>query len=169
MTPPLSLVHRLLVEDCAADPSLVPPESELAGFRLDPLLAERLAAALDRHCPLVLPEETKAAARTAATAGRAAELVQDFPYVQLLDLLIERCGIPTQDLSPEADFTQLDIDSLHLVELMVMAEERLDMQLPDHGADLHRNITLREAAALFRAESDDAYAESAAYAEPAAG
>ncbi|NEC86407.1 phosphopantetheine-binding protein [Streptomyces sp. SID12501] len=154
MTPPLSLLHRLLVEECDVDPALVQAQTEPEDLRLGLLLAGKLLVALERRYHLVLSEAQQASVRSAGTLGEVAELLQGMPYVQLLDLIVEQCGIPTEKLTPEADFTALDIDSLHLVELMVMAEQRLDTRLPDYGAALHRGMTLRESAALFETARD---------------
>ncbi|WP_075737599.1 acyl carrier protein [Streptomyces acidiscabies] len=149
MYPPFNLVQRLLVEECAVDPALVPSAEAVADLSLDPLLNRAVLDGLDRWCPGALSPAQRLAVELAADGTSLARAVQEVAHIQFLDLLIGQCGLPLEALSPDADFVTLDIDSLHLVELAVVMEERLSVQLPDYGSSVNRSLTLRKAAALF--------------------
>ena len=50
----------------------------------------------------------------------------------LAEIVNEVAGIPTDDVQPEKSFTDdLDIDSLSMVEVVVAAEERFEVKIPD--------------------------------------
>jgi acyl carrier protein len=50
----------------------------------------------------------------------------------LAEVVNEVAGIPTDDVQPDKSFTDdLDIDSLSMVEVVVAAEERFDVKIPD--------------------------------------
>lgn len=50
----------------------------------------------------------------------------------LAEIVNEIAGIPTEDVAEEKSFTDdLDVDSLSMVEVVVAAEERFDVKIPD--------------------------------------
>ncbi len=50
----------------------------------------------------------------------------------LAEIVNEIAGIPTEDIQLEKSFTDdLDVDSLSMVEVVVAAEERFGVQIPD--------------------------------------
>ena len=50
----------------------------------------------------------------------------------LAEIVNEIAGIPAEDVKPGKSFTDdLDIDNLSMVEVVVAAEERFDVKIPD--------------------------------------
>ncbi|MBB1244180.1 MULTISPECIES: acyl carrier protein [Streptomyces] len=50
----------------------------------------------------------------------------------LADIVNEIAGIPTEDVQLDKSFTDdLDVDSLSMVEVVVAAEERFEVKIPD--------------------------------------
>jgi acyl carrier protein len=50
----------------------------------------------------------------------------------LAEIVNEIAGIPTEDVQADKSFTDdLDVDSLSMVEVVVAAEERFDVKIPD--------------------------------------
>ncbi|MFD0278593.1 acyl carrier protein [Kitasatospora sp. NPDC127111] len=50
----------------------------------------------------------------------------------LAEIVNEIAGIPTEDVEIDKSFTDdLDVDSLSMVEVVVAAEERFDVKIPD--------------------------------------
>lgn len=50
----------------------------------------------------------------------------------LAEIVNEIAGIPTEDVQVDKSFTDdLDVDSLSMVEVVVAAEERFDVKIPD--------------------------------------
>ncbi|MER6396490.1 MULTISPECIES: acyl carrier protein [unclassified Kitasatospora] len=50
----------------------------------------------------------------------------------LAEIVNEIAGIPTEDVEVDKSFTDdLDVDSLSMVEVVVAAEERFDVKIPD--------------------------------------
>jgi acyl carrier protein len=48
------------------------------------------------------------------------------------EIVNEIVGLPAEDVTPEKSFTdELDIDSLSMVEIVVAAEERFGVKIPD--------------------------------------
>jgi acyl carrier protein len=56
-------------------------------------------------------------------------------YDRVKDLLVEKFGVPAEDISPEATFDELDLDSLDLVEFALAAEEELGVRISDEEAE----------------------------------
>ena len=55
--------------------------------------------------------------------------------VSLASIVNEIAGVPAGDVSAEKSFTEdLDVDSLSMVEIVVAAEERLGVSIPDDAA-----------------------------------
>jgi acyl carrier protein len=51
---------------------------------------------------------------------------------ELADIVNEVTGIPVEDVQLEKSFTDdLDVDSLSMVEVVVAAEEKFDVRIPD--------------------------------------
>ncbi|MCC3766192.1 phosphopantetheine-binding protein [Streptomyces sp. UNOC14_S4] len=63
----------------------------------------------------------------------------------LAHLLSEHFGIEKSELRPEATFEELEMDSLALVELAVIVEDKLGVRLPDNIDGLGLSATLAEA------------------------
>jgi acyl carrier protein len=65
-------------------------------------------------------------------------------------LLQERLGVPPEDVTADATFEQLDLDSLDLVEFALGAEDEFGVRISDEEAeDLQ---TIGEAIALLEAK-----------------
>ena len=57
---------------------------------------------------------------------------QDEVLTGLAEIVNEIAGIPTEDVELDKSFTDdLDVDSLSMVEVVVAAEERFDVKIPD--------------------------------------
>ncbi|TXS54204.1 phosphopantetheine-binding protein [Streptomyces sp. t39] len=80
-------------------------------------------------------------------------------YRIITDCLINDFEVPADDVTPGTTLARLDLDSLSLVELSLIVEERLGLA----AADIRQDITLAELAALA-----DASAAGRATARPAA-
>ncbi|MBA2576790.1 MAG: acyl carrier protein [Euzebyaceae bacterium] len=71
-------------------------------------------------------------------------------YDRVKNLLVDKFGVPADDISPEATFEDLDLDSLDLVEFALAAEEDLGVRITDdEAADLK---TLSDTVALLEAK-----------------
>jgi acyl carrier protein len=68
-------------------------------------------------------------------------------YDRVQSLLIDKFGIPEEDISAEATFEDLDLDSLDLVEFALAAEEDLGVRISDEEAEQLK--TLGDAVALL--------------------
>ncbi|MCL6551110.1 MAG: acyl carrier protein [Acidothermus cellulolyticus] len=59
-------------------------------------------------------------------------LSKDEILTGLAEIINEVAGIPTSDVQPEKSFTDdLDVDSLSMVEVVVAAEEKFGVRIPD--------------------------------------
>jgi acyl carrier protein len=56
-------------------------------------------------------------------------------YDRVKDLLVDKFGVPADDISPQATFEDLDLDSLDLVEFALAAEEELGVRISDEEAE----------------------------------
>jgi acyl carrier protein len=56
-------------------------------------------------------------------------------YTRTKDLLVDKFGIPGEDVRPEATFGELDLDSLDLVEFALAAEEEFGVRISDEEAE----------------------------------
>ena len=57
---------------------------------------------------------------------------QDEVLTGLAEIVNEIAGIPAEDVELDKSFTDdLDVDSLSMVEVVVAAEERFDVKIPD--------------------------------------
>ncbi|MFI7545013.1 acyl carrier protein [Actinoplanes sp. NPDC049599] len=55
--------------------------------------------------------------------------------IELPKIVHDVAGVPIEDIQPAKSFTEdLDIDSLSMVEIMVAAEERFGVTIPDEDA-----------------------------------
>ncbi len=71
-------------------------------------------------------------------------------YDRVKELLVDKFGVPEEDIKPESTFEELDLDSLDLVEFALAAEEDLGVRISDEEAeDLE---TLQETVALLEAK-----------------
>lgn len=66
-------------------------------------------------------------------------------YDLMARLLTEHFGVPEEEITPDATFEQLEVDSLARVELITMLEDRLHVTLPEE----HGDATVGEAAAYL--------------------
>lgn len=55
-------------------------------------------------------------------------------YNKVVELLTDKFGVPADDISPEATFEDLDLDSLDLVEFSMAAEDELGVEISDEEA-----------------------------------
>jgi acyl carrier protein len=65
-------------------------------------------------------------------------------YTTLFTVLTD-LGVPAEEIRPDATFVELDLDSLALIELSVVVEERTGIRV----LDLTPGSTLAEAAAVL--------------------
>lgn len=56
-------------------------------------------------------------------------------YDRVKELLVDKFGVPADDVTPEATFDDLDLDSLDLVEFALAAEEDLGVRISDEEAE----------------------------------
>ena len=71
-------------------------------------------------------------------------------YDRVKELLVDKFGVPAEDIRADATFDELDLDSLDLVEFALAAEEELGVRISDEEAeDLE---TLGDAVALLEAK-----------------
>ncbi|MEU3839067.1 phosphopantetheine-binding protein [Streptomyces sp. NPDC028635] len=70
---------------------------------------------------------------------------------QLTALLTEHLPLTVTagELTPSTTFESLGVDSLMLMELVVAAEEKFGMVLPEEALDLSPSATLADAARVF--------------------
>ena len=78
-------------------------------------------------------------------------------YPLIVSALTENFGLVADEIHPGANFNELGLDSLALVELSIIVQERIGIQLDD----VDKNATLAEIAAYL----ETAIAERAAGAE----
>lgn len=65
-------------------------------------------------------------------------------------LLVDKFGVPEEDIKAEASFEDLDLDSLDLVEFSLACEEELGVRIEDEEAE---NLqTLGEAVTLLESK-----------------
>ncbi|HEX6257435.1 MAG TPA: acyl carrier protein [Euzebyales bacterium] len=56
-------------------------------------------------------------------------------YDKVKELLVEKFGVSEEEVSPEATFADLDLDSLDLVEFALAAEEEMGVRISDEEAE----------------------------------
>lgn len=71
-------------------------------------------------------------------------------YPRLASLLVKHCGLETEEVTPDATFRALDLDSLALVELSLAAEQEFATQIGEDDLDL--DATVAEASAVITAK-----------------
>ncbi|MFJ3818133.1 acyl carrier protein [Streptomyces sp. NPDC090056] len=78
------------------------------------------------------------------------DAVQNFDEAALADLVHEYFQVPRDQLHAQATLDELGLDSLAMMELMVILEERSGMELLDQLKDLSLASTLRDAAQVIK-------------------
>lgn len=61
-------------------------------------------------------------------------------YDRIETILIETFKVPEDDIRPDATFESLELDSLDLVELMMVIEEELGVRIEDDEAEEIRTV-----------------------------
>ena len=56
-------------------------------------------------------------------------------YDKVKHILVEKFGVEESEISPSATFSDLDLDSLDLVEFALAAEEELGVRITDEEAE----------------------------------
>ena len=56
-------------------------------------------------------------------------------YDKVKELLVDKFGVEEDEVSPEATFEDLDLDSLDLVEFALAAEDELGVRITDEEAE----------------------------------
>ena len=56
-------------------------------------------------------------------------------YDKVKELLVDKFGVEEEEVSPEATFEDLDLDSLDLVEFALAAEDELGVRITDEEAE----------------------------------
>jgi acyl carrier protein len=72
-------------------------------------------------------------------------------YERISTLLVDRLGVESDDISVDATFAELDLDSLDLVEFALGAEETFGVSISDDEAEELR--TIGDAVALLESKS----------------
>lgn len=80
-------------------------------------------------------------------------------YERLVGLLVEICGLEADEITPEAHFRTLEVDSLALVELGLAAQKEFGTPIADD--DLGPDTSVAEAAALIESKVTGAAGVSA--------
>jgi acyl carrier protein len=61
-------------------------------------------------------------------------------YDRVVQVLTDRLGVSADDITPEATFAELDLDSLDLVEFALGAEELFGVTISDDEAEDLRSV-----------------------------
>ena len=61
-------------------------------------------------------------------------------YDRVSQLLVDRLGVPAEDISESATFSELDLDSLDLVEFALGAEDVFGVRITDDEAEGLRTV-----------------------------
>jgi acyl carrier protein len=64
-------------------------------------------------------------------------------YNRVKELLVDKFGVPAEDVRPDATFEELDVDSLDLAELSQIIEDEFGVQLK--GDDVGKIKTVGDA------------------------
>lgn len=72
-------------------------------------------------------------------------------YDALVDLLVRRFDVDPAKITPEATFEDLDIDSLFMVELLLVVQAELGVEISDEAAT--PRDTIAKAAELIGAQT----------------
>lgn len=71
----------------------------------------------------------------------------DYLFEQVKALLVDKFGVPADDVTENATFEELDLDSLDLVEFAMTAQESLGARITD--AEAEELSTVGEAVSLL--------------------
>lgn len=71
----------------------------------------------------------------------------DYLFEQVKALLVDKFGVPADDVTENATFEELDLDSLDLVEFAMTAQESLGARITD--AEAEELATVGEAVSLL--------------------
>ncbi len=61
-------------------------------------------------------------------------------YTTITEILTEEFGVPADDISPDATFEKLGLDSLDVVELTLVLEEKTGVKLEDEELEDVRTL-----------------------------
>ena len=61
-------------------------------------------------------------------------------YDRVTTLLVDRLGVPAEDITIDVELSQLDLDSLDLVEFALAAEETFGVSISDDEAEGLRTV-----------------------------
>ncbi|GAA2967307.1 acyl carrier protein [Streptomyces enissocaesilis] len=90
-------------------------------------------------------------------APTSGELTEDY----LVKLLREHFEIDTEHLHPDATFEELELDSLALIELLVVIEDDTGVDLQEKEVPMGPQTTLKQVALLLRQAVDASAGPSA--------
>src|SRR5690606_27272 len=97
----------------------------------------------EQFMPATDGEQQKAANQQEAGGAQLTEDQKDI-LAGLAAIVNEVAGIDVDDVQPDKSFTEdLDVDSLSMVEVVVAAEEKFDVKIPDD--DVQKLKTVRDA------------------------
>ncbi|MFJ8658555.1 acyl carrier protein [Streptomyces sp. NPDC093795] len=71
-------------------------------------------------------------------------------YDRIAAILVERFGVTDDEVTPEATFEQLDLDSLALVEFTLVVQSEMSVEIPDD--ELSPRQTVAEVAVIVDAK-----------------
>jgi len=71
-------------------------------------------------------------------------------YDKVKDLLVDKFGVPADEVTAEATFEDLDLDSLDLVEFALAAEEEMGVRITDEEAE--RLVTVQDTVDLLESK-----------------
>jgi acyl carrier protein len=80
-------------------------------------------------------------------------------HAELPQIVNEIAGIPVEEIQPDKTFVHdLDIDSLSMVEIMVAAEEKFGVRIPDE--ELKRLLTINDVVAYIQQQQEHQLAQA---------
>lgn len=61
-------------------------------------------------------------------------------YEKVKSIVVDQLGVDDEQISLETSFTELNADSLDIVELIMALEEEFDLDIPDEDAEKLRTV-----------------------------
>ncbi|AHF07609.1 acyl carrier protein [Desulfitobacterium metallireducens] len=61
-------------------------------------------------------------------------------YDKVKSIVVDQLGVDEEEISLETSFTELNADSLDIVELIMALEEEFDLDIPDEDAEKIRTV-----------------------------
>lgn len=61
-------------------------------------------------------------------------------FEKVKSIVVDQLGVDEEEISLETSFTELNADSLDIVELIMALEEEFDLDIPDEDAEKIRTV-----------------------------